>query len=32
VCRTTPPPLVELPGGRTSLCHVANEILEAAHG
>ena len=32
VCRTTPPPLVELPGGRTSLCHVATEVLEAAHG
>ena len=32
VCRTTPPPLVELPGGRTSLCHVATEILEAARG
>jgi len=31
VCRTTPPPLVELPGGRTSLCHVATEVLEAAH-
>ena len=32
VCRTTPPPLVELPGGRTSLCHVASEVLEAARG
>jgi oligopeptide/dipeptide ABC transporter ATP-binding protein len=32
ICRTTPPPLVELPGGRTSLCHVATEILEEAHG
>ena len=32
VCRTTPPPLVELPGGRTSLCHVASEVLETAHG
>jgi oligopeptide transport system ATP-binding protein len=28
VCRTTAPPLVELPGGRTSLCHRATEILE----
>ena len=28
VCRTTPPPLVELPGGRTSLCHVATEVLD----
>ncbi len=37
VCRTTPPPLVELPGGRSSLCHVATEVLdaglqEAGHG
>ena len=32
VCRTTAPPLVELPGGRTSLCHVATEVLEAARG
>ena len=32
VCRTTPPPLVELPGGRTSLCHVATEVLEEARG
>ena len=30
VCRTTAPPLVELPGGRSSLCHVATEILESA--
>jgi oligopeptide/dipeptide ABC transporter ATP-binding protein len=32
ICRTTAPPLVELPGGRTSLCHVATEILEQADG
>jgi oligopeptide transport system ATP-binding protein len=36
ICRTTEPPLVELPGGRTSRCHVASEVLatgrlEAAH-
>jgi oligopeptide/dipeptide ABC transporter ATP-binding protein len=30
LCRTTAPPLVELAGGRTSLCHVATEILESA--
>jgi oligopeptide transport system ATP-binding protein len=29
LCRTTTPPLVELPGGRCSRCHVAGEILEA---
>jgi oligopeptide transport system ATP-binding protein len=32
MCRTTTPPLVELPGGRTSRCHVATEVLEAARG
>jgi oligopeptide transport system ATP-binding protein len=32
VCRTTAPPLVELSGKRTSLCHLATEILEAARG
>ena len=32
LCRTVPPPLVELPGGRSSLCHVATEILEGARG
>ena len=32
VCRTTAPPLVELRGARTSRCHVATEILEAADG
>ena len=32
VCRTTPPPLVVLPGGRSSLCHVATEVLEASSG
>jgi oligopeptide transport system ATP-binding protein len=32
VCRTTSPPLIELPGGRTSLCQVATEVLEEAHG
>ena len=32
LCRTVPPPLVELPGGRLSLCHVATEILERARG
>jgi oligopeptide transport system ATP-binding protein len=32
VCRTTPPPLVELPGGRTSLCHVATAVLEETRG
>jgi len=31
-CRTVPPPLVELPGGRSSLCHVATEVLETARG
>jgi oligopeptide/dipeptide ABC transporter ATP-binding protein len=30
VCRTIPPPLVELPGGRTSRCHLAHEVLESA--
>jgi oligopeptide/dipeptide ABC transporter ATP-binding protein len=29
VCRTTAPPLVRLPGGRTSRCHVATTILDA---
>jgi oligopeptide transport system ATP-binding protein len=32
MCRTTTPPLVELPGGRSSRCHVATEVLEAARG
>jgi oligopeptide/dipeptide ABC transporter ATP-binding protein len=29
VCRTTAPPVMELPGGRTSRCQVATEVLEA---
>jgi oligopeptide transport system ATP-binding protein len=32
VCRTTPPPVVELGDGRTSRCHVAADVLEAADG
>jgi oligopeptide/dipeptide ABC transporter ATP-binding protein len=32
VCRTTPPPVLELPGDRTSRCHLATTVLESTSG